>query len=195
MRAGIGLIGLLVGVGLLVWLFAATELPKAKVGKQVQSEARQMSGRGEDGVAATESFAAEPDYGNSKLRALVVTSVTAGGAMQTHFGLMPGDRITGINGTRIHDISNGDDGMAQAQLSDAFARRQPITVERSGQTLTLPAPAGSPAVAAPAPGTAGATPGVTPPAAAAPQRRQGSALGDQLDAIQNAAGSRGEDQQ
>lgn len=193
MRAGIGLVGLLVCVGLLMYLFAETQIPVARVGKQAQGEAQQISGHGQDGGSAMDSFATDPDYSGSKLRGLVVTSVTPGGAMQTYFGLQTGDRITEINGNSVNDISNSDEEMAKALAAEAFQRRQTLTVERNGQALTLPAPAGS-AAAAPG-GTPAAAPGGAnaEPAPAAP-RRESSPLGDQLRGIQDAAAKRGEDE-
>ena len=192
MRAGIGLVGLLVCAGLIMYVFAETQIPVAKVGKQAQNEARQMSGRGDDGEAAENSFTVDADFGGSRLKALVVTGVTNGGAMQTYYGLLPGDRITAIDGTRIHEKSNNDDAMAKAQVAEAFGRRQTLTVDRGGQVLTLPVPAGAGVAGsvapAPAPGSPGAT-GATGAAPATPPAPR-SPLADQFRGIQDAAGGR-----
>ena len=52
MRAGIGLIGILLGVGLLVWLFANFSIPTAREGKKAQEKASQIAGYGQDSVPA-----------------------------------------------------------------------------------------------------------------------------------------------
>jgi hypothetical protein len=194
MRAGIGLVALLVCAGVAMYWFAETQIPVAKVGKQVQNDARQLSGHGDDGGSAMESFATDADYSGSRLRGLVVTNVTPGGAMQTYYGLAAGDRITGINGSKLNDISNGDDGLAKALVAEAFQKRQTLDVDRNGQLMTLPAPAGGQAVSpgAAAAGGAGGNPAGTPAPTAAPAPDDGeSPLGNQLKAIEDAASQRG----
>ena len=176
MRAGIGLVGLLVAVALLMWLFAESEIPKVRAGKKAQEDVQQISGRGADGVAATESFETEGKYNGSRLDGLVVTSVTAGGAMQAYYGLAVDDRITAVNGVRVNDASNGDDQLAKALVAEAFQRQQPLTVVRNGQTLTLPGP----------PSSGNATPA---PAGQAPG--QSNSVYDQIQNIGKAAGEQG----
>ena len=217
MRAGIGLIGLLVGVAVMLWLFSVIELPKARVGKQVQTQARQMSGRGEDEISAMDSFKVDPAFSGSKFTGLIVTDVTRGGAMHSYFGLARGDRITALDGMRLNDLANGDDELAHALVAEAFQRRQKLTIVRNGQTFIVPAPPGSlprPAPAAPAAGAA-AVPGQAPAQAPDPTVGQApaeqpagtpadrpsdlpplddtSALDRQLQGIQDAAGAAGRD--
>ena len=187
MRAGVGLVAILVCAGIAMYWFAETQIPIAKVGKQAQGEAQQISGRGQDGESAMDSFATDPEYSGSRLKGLVVTKVSAGGAMQTYYGLQTGDRITGIGGTKLNDVSNNDDGMAKALVAEAFQRQQTLNVERNGQAMTLPAPAGSqvPSLGA---GSAAGNPAGTPAAPAAPAPDSGtSPLGNQLKAIEDAA--------
>jgi hypothetical protein len=195
MRAGIGLVSILVCAGIAMYWFAETQIPIAKVGKQAQGEAQQISGRGQDGESAMESFATDAEFSGSRLRALAVTKVNAGGAMQTWYGMQVGDRITGIGGTRLSDVSNNDDGMAKALVAEAFQKRQTLDVQRDGQAMTLPAPAGQQATAPGAAAAAG-SPGGTPPGAApapAPSPDSGtSPLGNQLKAIEDAAAQRGQ---
>ena len=93
MRAGIGLIGVLLAVGLMVYLFSESELPKVRQGEQMKEQARQISGVGQDSVPATESFQTTGQMKGSRLAALQVTAVTPGGAMDTYYGLKPGDEI------------------------------------------------------------------------------------------------------
>ncbi len=212
MRAGVGLVGLLVAVGLMMYLFAQTQIPIAKEGKEAQDSVRQTSGHGDDGESAESSFTTDADYGGggAKLKALVVTNVTTGGAMQTYYGLLPGDRIVGVNGSKVNDVSNGDDGLAKALVAEAFQKRQTLTVDRAGQSVTLPVPAGStagaspaagapapaPSAPAPAPGSGGAdtaaVPGATP--APVPPRRETNPLYDQIQGIQDAAAKQGQDE-
>jgi S1-C subfamily serine protease len=191
MRAGIGLIGLLVGVAVLLWVFSVTELPKARVGKQATEQARQISGRGDDGVAAMDSFKTEPQFNGSRLTGLIVTDVTPGGAMQTYYGLAKDDRVTAIDGMRLNDLANGDDQLAQALVTEAFQKRQTLSIVRNGQTFTVPAPPGT---LPPPAGPAAALPAqpAAPAAPAQPPARDGAgALERQLQGIQDAAGAAG----
>ena len=196
MRAGIGLISLLIGVALMMWLFAESEIPKVKAGKAAQEEAQQISGRGTDNQPAMHSFETEAQRGGSRMT-LLVTAVTPGGAMETYYGLLKDDRITGVNGMHVNDLANGDEQLAHALVSEAFGKRQPLTVVRNGQTLNLPLPAGS-APAAAAPATAdGAAPQAAPTEAPAqpPAPREGNSVSEQLQKIQDAAGGAGAEQE
>lgn len=192
MRAGVGLVAILVCAGIAMYWFAETQIPIAKTGKQAQGQAQQISGRGQDGESAMDSFATDAEYSGSRLKALVVTQVSTGGAMQTYYGLLTGDRITGIGGTKLNDVSNNDDGLAKALVAEAFQRRQTLDVERNGQALSLPAPPGSQAAAPGTPPAAGSAAGA-PAAPPAPAPDSGtSPLGNQLKAIEDAAGQRGQ---
>jgi len=137
MRAVFGLVSLLVVVAIMVWLFSMYSIPTAREGKKAQDQARQISGRGDDGVAAIHSFQVEPNLRGNKLESLDVTNVTPGGALAS-YGLQKGDKIIEINGTKVGDLSNNDAELAKAQVHDAFQRSQSLVVLRNGQPVTLP---------------------------------------------------------
>jgi hypothetical protein len=190
MRAGIGLIGILLGVGLMVYLFAQSELPKIKEGEKAKDQARQIAGYSQDQTPATESFATEPTMKGSKLASLQVTSVTPGGAMDTYYGLKQGDEIVAIGDTSIDVLSNNDDQLAKAMVvQEGYQKQKMLTVRRAGQRLMLPLPAAAAAAAA---GTAAPAPASpeTPaaPPAPAPARPKERGIQGQLQDIQNAAG-------
>lgn len=137
MRAMFGLVSLLVTVGVIIWLFSMFSIPTAREGRKAQDQARQISGRGEDGQSAIDSFKVEPELRGNRLQALNVTDVTPGGAL-AGYGLQRGDQIVQINGTKVGDLSNNDAELAKAQVHDAFRGAQPIVVLRNGQQITLP---------------------------------------------------------
>lgn len=191
MRAGVGLVAILVCAGIAIYWFAETQIPIAKVGRKAQGQAQQISGRGQDGESAMDSFATDAEYSGARLKGLVVTNVSTGGAMQTYYGLLTGDRITGIGGTKLNDVSNNDDGLAKALVAEAFQKRQTLDIERNGQAMTLPTPAGAQAMAPGTPAAGNATgPPATPPATAPDSGT--SPLGNQLKAIEDAAAQRGQ---
>jgi S1-C subfamily serine protease len=148
MRAMFGLVSLLVTMGIILWLFSMYSIPAAREGKKAQDQSRQISGRGEDGRAAIDSFKVEPQMRGNQLQALEVTNVTPGGALAS-YGLQKGDQIVQVNGTKVGDLSNNDAELAKAQIHDAFRASQPIVVLRNGRQLTLPQGDG---VSPPAPG-------------------------------------------
>jgi len=137
MRAMFGLVALLVGVGVVVFLFAQHEIPVAREGKKAQDQARQISGRGQDGQAAVNSFQVEPKMRGNKLEALTVTGVTPGGALDD-YGLKKGDQIVKIGDQKVSDISNDDPGLAKDMVHDAYQKSQSITVLRNGSEVMLP---------------------------------------------------------
>jgi hypothetical protein len=203
MRAGLGLLALLVTIALMIYLFAMIEIPKAKIGKQVQAQAQQYSGRGNDGESAMSSFTAEGKFKGSAIESLKVTGVTAGGAMDTYFGLRPKDAIVAAGGLRLSDTTNGDEEMAKALVAEAFSKHQTLTVKRGGKMIELPLPPGSaipplpaapPAPGPPAPADAPPTPAPNnaaanpAPPSPPPAPAQQDGLHRQLDAIQDAAG-------
>lgn len=185
MRAGIGLVALLLGVGLMVYIFAQSEIPKIKAGEAAKKEVRQYAGYGQDSAPATESFTATAEMrGGGRIKSLTVTTVTPGGAMDTFYNLQPGDEIIEIAGMTLDALSNDEETARILVASEGYQKKQPLTVIRAGQKMTLPVSATPPGPAA-APQAATSTPApVTPaPAPAKPRGLEG-----QLQGIQDAAG-------
>lgn len=162
MRGMFGLVALLVTLGVVLMIFKMVEAPTLERGKQTHDEAQQMSGRGQDGRAAMDSFKTEPQQQGSRLTSLLVTDVTPQGAVEEYYGLKKGDQITAVGGQagvmKIGEASNDDPEMAKMKVQEAFQGKSPIVVLRGGKKLTLPEPPGGQAVAAPAPGAPAAQP-------------------------------------
>jgi len=175
MRMAFGLVSVLVTVGIII-LIMSMMLDKQggsiSTGIEARKQAQQIAGVGKDGEAATQSAEFEPGTSGGKLRKLTVTKVVPGGAYDTYFGLQVGDEVVEIeqagNMNTVNDAGNGDAGLAESLVSDAYARSQHIIVVRNGQRLTLPLAPGAAVAAAPgvpgaaAPATAPATPANTP---------------------------------
>src|SRR3712207_5393237 len=140
MRMAFGLVSVLVTVGIII-LVMSMMLDKQggsiSTGIEARKQAQQIAGVGRDGEAATQSAEFEPGTGSGKLQKLTVTKVVPGGAYDTYFGLQVGDEVVGIemagNMLSVNDAGNGDAGLAEALVSDAYARSQHITVVRNGQ--------------------------------------------------------------
>ncbi len=174
MRIAFGLVGLLVTVAIMVWLFSMYVGGTGGVAHQgnlARQQAQQLAGRDDSGMTTAQSITLVAEPAN-RATGLLVTGLVAGGPMQTHFGLMRNDLIVEI-GTqgglqRVRDFN--DPELAKAMALEAFQRGQPLVVLRGEQRLTLPQAS---ALSTPAPAAA-PTPAAKP--AADPLRRQLDAI-------------------
>src|SRR5918995_16930 len=99
MRMAFGLVSVLVTIGIIILVMSMMldqTTGSIPIGMKARDQAEQISGRGQDGEAATESAHLVSDTSGGKLRGLVVKRVVPGGAYDTYFTLMPDDRIVEI---------------------------------------------------------------------------------------------------
>ena len=192
MRMAFGLVSVLVTIGIIILVMSMMldkQTGSIPIALEARKEAQQIAGVGRDGEAATQSAFFEADSSGGKLRKLTVLKVVPGGAYDTYFGLQQGDEIIQIeqagNMMSLQDAGNGDAGLAEALVSDAYARSQHIVVVRNGVRLTLPPLPGAAVVAAPA---AGGAPTTAPAAPANAPADTGTPLSRQLDLLKGAGG-------
>jgi hypothetical protein len=165
LRAMFGLVALLVVIGIIALVASQIEVPIAKQGVQAQDSARQISGRGDDGIPAIDSFKVTAKMRGTNLDGLEVVSVIPTGAMASVYGLQKGDIITHVDGTKVGDISTSDPELAKGMVVQrGFQGNLPITVLRNGTQINLPDKTGAAATATP-----GSTPPVNPSNANPPQ--------------------------
>ena len=182
MRMAFGLGGLLVTIGVIVLILNYAILPYNKTvidkGQNAREQAEQIAGV-KDGMRAMDSIKLEPQSNSSgRPVSLLVTNITAGGPMETYYGLKRNDTITEINGMPVRDENDGELAVALAQ--EAYQRQQSLTVVRDGQTLVLPQQ--KPQQQAGVSGAQGQPAGA--------KQQGGDGLQGQLDALQNAGGAR-----
>ena len=158
MRVAFGLVGILVTIGAMIWIFHAVEGPSIQqsmnIKKKVEPQVQQMAGKDASGFDARESIKLADESHNGKLTGVLVTAITDGGAMEKYFGLKRGDVITEISegGEALMPVS----GMSSASeakdaLLTAYQNSQHIVVVRNEQKVNLPAaaaPTGQPTNAA-----------------------------------------------
>src|SRR5665213_442419 len=138
MRMMLGLVSLLVMIAMIYFIFFKVEAPILKQGEKTQDQARQISGHGENGIPAIDSFKTQGKMRGSNLEGLTVTAVTPGGAMAA-YGLQVGDLIISVNGSKVGDISVDDAETAKAMVvQTGFQGNNPIVVLRNGKEVTLP---------------------------------------------------------
>lgn len=141
MRAAIGLVGILVAIGVLVWLWGpGGGLDKAKqdidVLHKTQETLKPMTSAG--AAELQESLTIELQTVSGKSDSVLVVDVKPGGPGATHFGLQRGDGIMEIGPYIVKSQVQSDDD-AWAYLKEAYGRKYELKVVRNGQTITLPA--------------------------------------------------------
>ncbi len=137
MRGMFGLVALLVGVGLVIYIFANREIPTAREGKKAQEQVETITGRSADGAPVSESVKIESVTKGSS-SSLKVTEVTAGGFFDKTYGLQAGDVIVQIGEVTPDAIGGGEAALAMLYTP---AQYQKLVVDRGGQRVTL-TPAG-----------------------------------------------------
>jgi hypothetical protein len=147
MRALFGLVGLLVGIGVLVWFMGSKgggleqTQQTLKTGQTAREQISQVGGiDSTTGGSAMSSATLEEVSSSGKLAGLQVQKVEPEGAYARYFGLQQGDTIIAViyQGLRqnIRDIADAD--MAKAQVSDAFSKQGQLVVKRGNAEVTLP---------------------------------------------------------
>lgn len=200
MRMAFGLVSLLVTLAIILMVFKYLQAPVLKEGKKAQDQARQMSGRDEDGARVTDAVTLDAQDKAGKMESVIVTDI-APGALQQRYGLQKGDIIVEMGPLKVRDNMSGPEE-AKDWLLDAYQKSYELVVLRGWDRLTLPAPESSRAAAPAAPAAAPPKPAPEAPGAQAdaskdskdaaakpaPQRDNRGALQRQLDLIQNVPG-------
>lgn len=141
MRAGIGLLALLMGVALMFYLMSRDAGTSLAVKKQADQVGNQISGKDANGKLATDTLTFDADAKGVK-----VNTVEPGGAFEQKFGIKAGDLIVEIGPLSRDQFQ--DNSTAKAYLHDAYARDEQLVVVRGNERLTLPQ-AGTPAAGRP----------------------------------------------
>src|SRR5438552_2584827 len=121
MRMAFGLVGLLVTIGVIVWIMHVYTLPAAKVAGQTKRRVEEdFGGLTSSGMEdAKNSIALTPVMSGSRLKGLQVTSIAPGGPMQARYGLMSGDLIIGAKNQRLDLVAGNDPEMAEIQVFES----------------------------------------------------------------------------
>ncbi len=136
MRAGIGLVSLLLVAGIVFYISfggknGGYEGQVLKQGRTAGDEAAQISGQ----EHPEDSIVLADDMNGNELRGLKVTGVTAGGIMDKTYGIQVGDII--IQANQYPFAGTSDSGMAKAMVAEGFARNQELIVKRGELEMTL----------------------------------------------------------
>jgi hypothetical protein len=140
MRAGIGLLSLLVAAAIIFYIsfggknggYEGTVLKEGQTGRE---EASQIAGRTIDNVPIENTIKLDEVDSGGQFRRLKVLSVDAQTPMDTDYGLKPGDEISRVGDMGVSD--NNDPGLAKALVYEAYSRNESLTVQRAGQEITL----------------------------------------------------------
>ena|SRR5436190_8316866 len=177
MRAGFGLVGLLICIGVIVWIMGGKggtlehTQQVLKSGEKARGQVNVLSGNSTDGsMKFSDSLDTDLIQVGGHTDNILVTKIIPGGPADTYYGLKKDDCIVELGDLGpVRSVVNSEDD-AKAFLMDTYQHQRPLTVVRNGQKVTLP--------------QAGAT---APPATptGAKNNSGGGGLQGQLDAIQN----------
>jgi hypothetical protein len=139
MRAGIGLVSILVVVAIiLIVAFGGNHAYVPTVinaGNSGQQQAGQIAGRDDNGTPVGDTIALEEhDSNDGHLRGLTVKTVLPTSPFVTSYGLQQGDEITEIGGLSVKDQ---DFELSKDLVYEAYGKNQSLTVLRAGQQLTI----------------------------------------------------------
>ncbi len=135
MRGMFSLIGLLITVAIIAYVWSSYNQTVVKEGRHAQDMAQDVVGNAPDGTPAINTVTLEPLEKNGQLQSIAVKSVVPGGIMEKFYGLRADDQIVEIGPLALRD---NDSGTAMALMQEAYMRKQSLTVLRNGQRLTLP---------------------------------------------------------
>jgi hypothetical protein len=141
MRAGVGLLSLLIVAAICMYLTFGTkshpgyDATVMEQGKKAREEANQVSGRTADSVPIMNTFQMEEVDSGGQFKRVKVVSIDPGTPMETVYGLKAGDEITRVGDMGVAD--NNDYGLAVATIQEAYQRNEPLTVLRNGEHMTL----------------------------------------------------------
>jgi hypothetical protein len=153
-----GLGGLLVTIGVIVWIMYKVELPEAQQAVKVQEQAQvmtdQISGRDSNGNDIGTTYTDYADMrDDGKLQDLQIVNLAPDSALAQRFGLLKNDVVLsaidphGVD-TQLNGLNSEEEG--KDAIREAYAPGGQLVVQRGSQKVTLPAankPAPQPQVA------------------------------------------------
>jgi hypothetical protein len=142
----VGLAGLLITIGVIVWIMGKAELPYDQAALHASQKAtdqiQQISGRDENGNNIETTYSVFADTRNDgKLQDLQVTQLAPGSPLAQYFGLQKDDVILAcIDGHTVRTDMAGlnDDRAGKDAIWDAYTTQGQMIVQRGDQQLALP---------------------------------------------------------
>ena len=126
---GAVLLSLLIGVGLLVYLWSTSAETVTTTNKEVRKQVEPITGRGPDGGTIVDSAEFQTDRAG-----LAVTTVKAGSYYDQYFGLKAADVITRAGDV---DLKGVDEESAKTFVMEAAQKKRELIVMRAGEKKTL----------------------------------------------------------
>lgn len=154
MRMAFGLVGILVTIGVIVWVMHMAYLPYVKTvvktQQQVTPQIQQFGARDTtSGAEINTTYKLEPQESGGKVQSLLVTDIDPTSAMVSVYGLKRDDSIVAISWhgdmEKVKDINDAES--AEDRLMEAYRGSEPIVVVRDGEEVTLTAKTPPPALA------------------------------------------------
>ena len=145
MRAGIGLVSVLITALIVAYVFSKYTQGTAPAMKQGTNQANQLAGRSSNGVPIggkgtpvleDSKFVAVEQSG--RLTGLTVTVMPPTNGLAEYFGLVPGDTIVRIGPFKVGDETLSDFETARDWVQEGMQRQMEMVVNRGGTQITLP---------------------------------------------------------
>ncbi len=145
MRGAVGLIALLAGIGVIVWLWSTKGGHPVNTVRQGQNAAKQVEDMAPSGANVLNpgrrdmpkpqgSIVLEPNESGGQVRYVLVKSLTPDGTMERAYGLKVNDRI--IQAGNDPFASDGTAAMLTI-FEEGFNKHLPLKVKRDGQEMDL----------------------------------------------------------
>jgi hypothetical protein len=143
MRAGIGMLSVLIVVAIMFWFYFGPGGPGGasnmqtilNAKEQAERQANQFSGRDARGKQVSLTFTFRLVPGAQRIKGAEVTAIDADSVLATKYGLQVGDVIIEVGYIPPEQLQTGAD--YRIFIDDAFARSHPIKVRRAGQVIEL----------------------------------------------------------
>lgn len=136
MRMAFGLVGLLIAVALMLYLFTQNAATVTQQSKPAIDTAQRLTGQDDTGYKAKDSITLDGVYNPSgKFKALTVTQIDPAGPMAKHYALQKDDQITAVATFLFKD---SDEEMCKEWVLKAYTMAQPLSVTRGEEKISIP---------------------------------------------------------
>lgn len=141
MKAGFGLVALLVVMAIIFTLWTKNAATVVKESKPAREQVQQWAGEDDSGMKAKDSIILDPVDKAGKLQYVLVDRITPNGPMEKYFGLKQNDSIIQVvsRGVKL-DIKDMDEQEAKERIIGAYSEQGQLVVLRNDERLELPQP-------------------------------------------------------
>ena len=135
MKAGFGLVALLVSIAILIYVWSMYTAEVSTVSQPAMRQAEQFAGVDDTGMKVKDSIKLDPFIANGRLRYLHVEDIVPQGPMAKYYGLQRDDQILGVLPFEFRNENDAE--MAVLQVWESRQRSQTLRVRREGKEFLV----------------------------------------------------------